>query len=376
VRLRSERIVCPDGTRAGEVVVEHGRISSVAAASDGPGELVELGDRWLVPGYIDVHVHGGGGAQCNTSEPEEIAEVARFHASHGTTGLLATTVAAPLEDLCLALSAMARCTAPNLLGAHLEGPFLSRDRPGAMDPGLFLEPDPRALERLLAAGAGRVRLVTLAPELPGAFALIRRLTSAGAVASIGHTNATDAEVRDAVRAGARAATHVFNAMPPLHHRQPGALGAVLDLAEVSCELICDGVHVDPVAARLLYRLKGSTRVRLVTDAMAGAGMPDGEYRLGSRNVAVRAGCARVAGGEAIAGSTLTMGAAVQNAVRFLGIPLEAAVLMASTNSARLLGVDGRKGAIAPGRDADLVVLTETLAPEATMIGGRWAADPP
>jgi N-acetylglucosamine-6-phosphate deacetylase len=383
VLLRSERVVCPDRTLAGEVVVEHGRIVSVTPASAEAGgaalderDLVELGDRWLVPGYIDVHVHGGGGAQCNTSGPQEIADIARFHARHGTTGLVATTVAAPVDELCTALAAIARCTAPTLLGAHLEGPFLNREQPGAMDPSVFLHPDAGQLERLLGAGAGRVRLMTLAPELPGALELVELLVAAGVIASIGHTSATDAEVREAVHAGASAATHVFNAMPPFHHRAPGAVGAVLDLPEVSGELICDGFHVDPVAMRLLYRAKGPPGIRLVTDAMAAAGMPDGEYRLGARRLTVTGGRAVLTGGQSIAGSTLTMEAAVQNAVRFLRIPVEAAVLMASTNSARLLGLEGRKGAIAAGFDADLVVLTEELAVEATMVAGQWVVGPP
>jgi N-acetylglucosamine-6-phosphate deacetylase len=383
VRIRGERIVCPDRTLAGEVIVECGRISSVrsghavgARASPEDGELVELGERWLVPGYIDVHVHGGGGAQCNASSGEEVAEVARFHARHGTTGLLATTMAARVEDLCTALAAIADCAAPNLLGAHLEGPFLSRERPGAMDSSLFLDPDVRQLERLLTAGAGRIRLMTLAPELPGGLELVERLVRAGVVASLGHTNAGDADVREAVRLGATAATHVFNAMPPFHHRQPGAVGAVLDLPEVSCELICDGFHVDPVAIRLLYRAKGARGMRLVTDAIAAAGMPDGEYRLGGRAVAVDGGRALLSGSESLAGSTLTMDAAVRNAVRVLGIPIEEAVLISSTNSARLLGLHGRKGSIAAGLDADLVVLDEQLGVEATMVAGRWVAGPP
>ena len=384
MRLRSERIVCPDGTRAGEVLVEHGRIFSVnvvadrsdAAASREGGELVDLGDSWLVPGYIDVHVHGGGGAHCNTANADEIAAVARFHARHGTTGLLATTVAAPVEELCAALTAIARCTAPTLLGAHLEGPFLSRERPGAMDPNLFLDPDLVQLDRLLTAGRGAVRLMTLAPELPGALALVRRLLDSGAVASVGHTSATDGEVREAVRAGANAATHVFNAMSPLHHREPGAIGAVLDLSEVSCELICDGVHVGPVAMRLLYRAKGARGVRLVTDAMAATGLPDGEYRLGGRSVTVTEARSVLTGGGSIAGSTLTMEAAVQNAVRFLEVPIEEAVLMSSTNSATLLGLEERKGAIEAGLDADLVVLDERLNVEATMVAGQWLAGRP
>lgn len=376
MRLRSDRIVCAEGVVAGEVVVTDGRISSVGPSSQGGGDVFELGDRWLVPGYIDVHVHGGGGAQCNTIDVEEIEAVARFHARHGTTALLATTVAAPTEELAGALAAIAQCQAPTLLGAHLEGPFLSRERPGAMDPARFLEPDKAALERLLESGGAAVRAMTIAPELPGALELIELLAANGVVASVGHTNATDAEVRAAVDAGATAATHVFNAMPPLHHRDPGAVGAVLDLNAVSCELICDGIHVDPVAMRLLYHAKGAPGVRLVTDAMAAAGMPDGEYRLGGRPVSVSGGRAVLKGGGSIAGSTLTMETAVQNAVRFLGISVEEAVMMASTNSARLLGLQARKGQLASGLDADLVVLDELLAVTATMVAGEWVAGPP
>jgi N-acetylglucosamine-6-phosphate deacetylase len=372
VRLRSRRMVCPEGTRPGTVVVEGGRIAAVdvdAVRGAEHGEVVDLGERWLVPGYIDGHVHGGGGAQCNTPDAAEVAAVAGFHAHHGTTGLLATTVAAPPQELRAALGAIAGCAAPNLLGAHLEGPYLSPRRPGAMDPGMFLDPDRGGLERLLEPGG--VRLMTLAPELPGALELIERLARGGVVASIGHTSASDAEVRAAVRAGARAATHVFNAMPPFHHRDPATVGAVLDLPEVSCELICDGVHVDPVAMRLLYRAKGADGVRLVTDAMAAAGMPDGEYRLGGRPVTVNGGRAVLKGGASIAGSTLTMEAAVQNAVRLLEVPVQEAVRMASTNPARLLGLERQKGEIRTGLDADLLVLDERLAVKATMVAGEW-----
>jgi N-acetylglucosamine-6-phosphate deacetylase len=369
---------------AGEVVVEHGRITSVGPVPNraegqaplGDAEVVELGDRRLVPGYIDAHVHGGGGAQCNSSQPQEITEAALFHARHGTTGFVATTVPATVDDLIRSLAAINRSTAPNLLGVHLEGPFLSRERPGALDPGLFLDPDLAQLDRLLEAGAGTIRVMTLAPELPGALGLVERLGSAGIVASVGHTNASDKQVRAAVRAGASAATHVFNAMGPLHHRAPGAPGAVLDLDQVSCELICDGLHVDPVVMRLFYRAKGGPGVRLVTDAIAAAGMPDGEYKMGGRPIRVTAGRAVLAPGESLAGSTLTMEAAVQNAVRFLGISIEDAVPISSTNAARLLGLGRRKGAIAPGLDADLLVLDDRLAVEATMISGRWVAGRP
>ncbi len=389
--LRSERIVCPSGTIDGEVVISGGQIAAVDPIGAPADDVLELGSSWLVPGYIDAHVHGGGGAQCNTTDPDEVAAVARFHADHGTTGLVATTVAAPVDEICVALDAISRCAdAPSgvtVLGAHLEGPFLSRERPGAMDPSLFLDPDAEVLQRLLEAGGGRVRLMTLAPELPGALELIGELGRAGVVASIGHTDATFAQAQAGVQAGAEAATHVFNAMRPLHHREPGVLGAVLDLPEVSCELICDGVHVDPVAMRLVYRAKGPTGVRLVTDAMSAAGMPDGDYRLGDREVTVREGRATLAdaasatgggtvtGEGSIAGSTLTMEAAVQNAVRLLGVSVEDAVSMASTNSARLLGLSDRKGAIAVGMDADLVVLDDGLRVRGTLVGGEWLVGP-
>ncbi len=307
--------------------------------------------------------------------------MARFHAQHGTTALLATTVSAPPEKLSAALGAIARAarhSGPSVtrrdgavvLGAHLEGPFISRERPGAMDADTFLDPDPAVLDQLLAAADGTARWMTFAPELPEGVALARHLVKRGVVPSMGHSDATYEQTAAVVRAGARAATHVFNAMRPLHQREPGVLGAVLDLPEVSCELICDGVHVAPAALRLVYRAKGLEGVRLVTDAMQAAGMPDGEYLLGTAQVSVTGGRATVTSGS-IAGSTLTMGRAVRNAVDLLGVPLEDAVKLASRNPARMLGLGESKGAIAPGLDADFAVLDEALEVCATIIGGEW-----
>ena len=386
MRLRSERIVTPGGTVGGEVVVREGRILDVVprrrgrASPAGSGPVVELDRRWVVPGYIDTHVHGGGGACANADDPDEITSMARFHAAHGTTALLATTIPAPVDELEAAARAIARSASrregAGVLGAHLEGPFLSPGRAGALDPEAFLEPDPAVLARLLTAGAGSIRVMTIAPELPGAPELIDSLVSRGVVTSLGHTDATYAQARAAVRRGARGATHLFNAMRPLHHREPGVAGAVLDLPEVSCELICDGIHVDPAALRLALRAKGTKGVRLVTDAIHAAGMPDGSYRLAGAEVIVSAGRASVAGGGPIAGSTLTMDAAVRNAVRFLDLSLEEACIAASSNPARLLGLGDRKGAISPGLDADLVVLDEELRVCGTLIAGAWALGPP
>lgn len=381
MRLRSQRIVTPSGVVTGEVSVANGKIASVTPASGTGEDTIDVGDRWLVPGYIDTHVHGGGGWQCNTADPSDIHAMARFHGRHGTTALLATTVAAPPDELEAALRAIAVCTqhpastGAVVLGAHLEGPFLSTARPGAMDPAMFRNPSKQLLERLFAAGQGTVRMMTLAPELPGALDVVRDLAAAGAVASIGHTDADYDQTLAASRAGAHAATHLFNAMPPFHHRHPGVLGAVLDLPEISCELICDAIHVDPAALRLAYRAKGPAAIRLVTDAMQAAGMPDGTYRLGAAAVEVRDGAAVLASSGSIAGSTLTMGQAVANAVSLLDISVEQAIALASTNPARLLGLEGRKGALARGNDADMVVLDDDLSVYGTIVGGVWTRPP-
>lgn len=379
MRLRSERIVTPGGTLAGEVCVRDGVIESLSPGASS-ADAIDLGSDWLVPGFIDLHVHGGGGAQFNTRDVDEVLAVARFHAAHGTTSLLATTVCVSVDELVGALQAIAGARGAGggavVLGAHLEGPFLSPSRPGAMDPGLFLRVDEAVADQLLAAGGGGcVRMMTLAPELPGARTLISTLVSRGVVCSLGHSEASVREAQAAVASGARSATHVFNAMPPLHHRAPGLVGAVLDLDEVSCELICDGIHVDPVVMRLVQRAKGLGGLHLVTDAMAAAGMPDGSYRLGATRVRVSEGRAVLEGGESLAGSTLTMGDAVANAVKLLGLTVHEAVRAASRNPARLLGVSRHKGAIGAEMDADLVVLDEHLGVRGTMIGGQWVHGP-
>jgi N-acetylglucosamine-6-phosphate deacetylase len=386
VRLGSTRIITPAGVRAGVVVVDGAQISDVvvhdaraapdlAIGRNASGDL-DLGDHWIAPGFIDTHVHGGAGAQCSTSDPDEILAVARFHARHGTTGLLATTVAAPIGKLESALRAIARARSETglgaaVLGAHLEGPFLSRLFPGAMDPAHFVAPDRAAWQRLLAAAPGTPAMMTVAPELPGALELTRALVAAEVVVSLGHTDATYDQTVRAVEAGASSVTHLFNAMRPMHHRDPGVLGAALELPELNCELICDGLHVDGPALRIAHRAKGPGAIRLVTDATAAAGMPDGEYRLGAGRVVAANGRATVAGGSSLAGSTLTMADAVRNAVRLLGVPVHTAVSFATATPARLLGLADRKGRLAAGYDADLVVLGDDVSAVRTMLGGEW-----
>jgi N-acetylglucosamine-6-phosphate deacetylase len=378
--LRGGRVVTPAGVVEGDVVVRDGRIAAVGPAAAATGEVVELDGRWVLPGFIDVHVHGGGGAQCNTGDPDEVRRVAAFHARSGTTALLATTVAAPVDDLLDAVRAIEAARrapaagAAEILGAHLEGPFLNPSGPGAMEGEAFLAPDVDVLTRLLAGG--RVLAMSLAPELPGAMAVIERASARGVRVSLGHTDATYAQARAAVEAGARSVTHAFNAMRPLHHREPGMVGAALDLDALACEVICDGVHVDPVAVRLLAARKGPERTLLVTDAIEATGLRDGEYRLGDRRVTVRDGRATLPGHDTIAGSTLTMDRALRNTIAFTGASVPEAAQMAATTPARLLGIADRKGTIAVGLDADLVLLApEDLALAGVLVRGEWVSPP-
>jgi N-acetylglucosamine-6-phosphate deacetylase len=257
-----------------------------------------------------------------------------------------------------------------ILGVHLEGPWLSEKRRGAQDAEQLRPPDPDELAALLAAGP--VRLVSLAPELPRGLETIEAIAAAGAVPALAHTDATYEQAVAAIEAGARHAVHTFNGMRPLHHREPGVLGAVLEREEVSCEVIADGHHVHPAVMRLLHRVKGATRTALVTDAIAASGLPNGDHSLGTTPIRVEDGQARTSAGS-LAGSVLTMDAAVRHAHEWLGIPLGEAVAMATTTPAGVIGLSGRKGRIAAGYDADLAVLDDALRPVATFVGGSRLA---
>jgi len=361
----------------GWVHVRGARIAGV-----GSGRVPDLGapvvrlpaGSTLAPGFIDLHVHGGGGAQVGP-DPKAVHEVAAFHARHGTTGLLGTTVPGPKEtlvDTVRAVAAVARRPGPGaarVLGCHLEGPFLSPERPGALDVRHLRPPDRDELIRLLDAGGGSVQMLVVAPELPGALELIAEAADDGVVVSIGHTDATYDEAMAGFHRGARAATHLFNGMRALHHREPGPAGAALSEPRVTAEIIADGIHLHPATLRLAHAAKGPGRLALVTDAMQATGLADGEYRLGDQTVTVTAGTARIPSGS-LAGSTLTMDRAVRACVEN-GIPLPDALQMATATPAALLGIGEVTGRIAPGADADLVVLDETLAAVGTMVGGEW-----
>ncbi|MGH3236820.1 MAG: N-acetylglucosamine-6-phosphate deacetylase, partial [Streptosporangiaceae bacterium] len=340
--------------------------------------VIDLRGQWVLPGFVDMHVHGGGGASFTEGPAGDARRAAEFHRGHGSTTIVASLVTAPLADLEARAAMLAGLVGEGVIaGIHLEGPFLAAARCGAQDPRHMAAPDVAAFERLHAAAAGHLRVITIAPELPGAAGLIKVVARAGVTAAVGHTDATADIASAAVDAGATHATHLFNGMRPLHHREPGPAGALLDRDEVTCEVIADGVHLHDTVVRLAARAAGPGRLVLITDAMAAAGMPDGSYRLGSMRIDVVGGVARLAGGGepgatagAIAGSTATMADVVRHAVA-AGLPVTAVAAAASTTPARVLGLGERTGALCAGLDADLVVCDEEFRLRAVMRQGEW-----
>jgi N-acetylglucosamine-6-phosphate deacetylase len=358
----------------GWVWVQGARIAGVGRGDppvgDGDG-AVDLRGGYVLPGFIDLHMHGGGGAQVTTDDADEIRRAVGFHRRHGTTRTLVSLVTDQLDRMAAAartIAGLVESAEPGIAGVHLEGPFLNPARRGMHHRDYLLAPDLPALQHLLSAGGGTVRVVTLAPELPGGMDLLREVVARGAIAAVGHTDATYVQARDAFAGGARLATHLFNAMRHFHHRDPGPAGAALADETVTCELINDGVHVHDEAVRIAVAAAGADRIAFVTDATAAAGMSAGGYRMGPVQVFADGTAARLADGT-LAGSTLTMDAAVRHAVRQVGLSLVDTATAASTTPARLLGIADRAGSIHPGLDADLVVLDQALHVRAVLAGG-------
>jgi N-acetylglucosamine-6-phosphate deacetylase len=362
----------------GDQVVEGGwvrwegeRLAEVGRGHPPVDRHRSAGGRLVVPGFVDIHVHGGGGGSFTTGSAEDGAAVARFHRRHGTTTLLAGLVTAPLADLLRQISALAELVDDEIVaGLHLEGPFLSSARCGAHSPKLLRAPTRAALEQLLCRRPGAVRMATLAPELDGGIDAVAQLAAAGVVPAIGHTDAAYDVAHAAVDAGARVATHLFNAMRPIHHREPGVAVALMERPEVVCELINDGLHLHPSLVRWVLGTVGEARAALVSDAIAAAGADDGLYTLGRSTVRVRDGRAELMDGSSLAGSTLTMDVAFRRVVRCQGLPVGAAARAAATTPAAVLGLDD-VGSIAPGRLANLVVLEEDLTVRAVLCRGSW-----
>lgn len=360
--------------RPGWIDVAGATIRAVGAgAPPGPPDH-DLGAAIVVPGFVDTHVHGGGGANFSAASAEETSTAVALHRRHGTTALVASLVTAGPDELPRQVRDLAADVRAGVLaGIHLEGPWLSVHRCGAHQPALMRDPDPAEIDRVLTAGDGAIRMVTLAPERHGALAAIGQLTAAGVVAAVGHTEASYAQARSAIDAGATVATHLFNAMRPIDRREPGPVIALMEDPRVTVELITDGVHIDQAIYRHVTQSVGAQRVSLITDAMAATGMCDGRYELGPLGVQVVDGVARVAGTDTIAGSTATMDRVFRFAVEHCGRTrddaLALAVAQSSINPARALGLPS--AGLAPGAAADLVVLDAGLAVSGVLHRGRW-----
>lgn len=353
------------------ILVRDGVIEAIGARAgiSLPVGGLEIGatDKTAIPGFIDIHIHGAGGHDVMEASEAAMQAVTRRVAKFGTTSVLATTITASPADTCRAAEGIARYitrqhASPDphaeILGIHLEGPFISKVRRGAHPIEWIQPPSVDLLDRFLHAAAGNARLLTIAPEVVGAAPCIEAAHKAGLVISIGHTDANYEETRFAIAHGARSATHAYNAMRPFSHRDPGVIGAVLTSTEIHAELIADGVHVEEGAMKLLLRAKGTERVILVSDGLSATGMPDGKYMLGGFEITVSNGVCRNAAGV-LAGSTLTLDRALRNIVN-LGAPLADAVRMLTLNPASLLGLEFKKGSLRVGADADILLLDDGL----------------
>ncbi|MET7637311.1 N-acetylglucosamine-6-phosphate deacetylase [Streptomyces sp. NPDC005438] len=379
--LDGARLVLPSGVSVGRLTVEGSRIAGVEpspAPESPPGPGVrDLAGHWVVPGFVDMHVHGGGGASFSAGTHQEALAVVDTHRRRGTTTMVASTVTGELGDLARQAGVLSELAEQGeLAGVHFEGPFISQHRCGAHDPELLRPPEPAAVRKLVDSARGWARMVTLAPELPGGLESVRLLAEQGVVAAVGHTDADYGAVRRAVDAGATVATHLFNAMPGLGHRAPGPVGALLEDERVTVELINDGVHVHSAALGVAFRAAGPGRVAFVTDAMGAAGMGDGRYPLGPMEVDVRDGVARLVEGGSIAGSTLTLDRCFRRAVTVDGLAVPDVVRALCANPARLLGVADRVGSLEVGKDADLVVLDAEFEVVGVLRRGAWVVAPP
>ena len=368
-------LLTPHATLADHtLVIENGQIVALQVGRVAPlaGDRVIGADGcWVVPGFIDVHVHGAVGYDTMDATPAAVEHMACFFAQHGVTSYLPTTMTAAAADIWAAIETVAGCSQPedgaHHLGVHLEGPYLNLAYRGAQHPDHFRLPAPDEYLRWLETGA--IRLITCAPELAGAAELVAAGRGRGVEFAIGHSGASYEQVIEAANWGMRQATHAFNGMLGLHHRTPGTLGGVLTDERIYCQAIVDGVHVHPAMVKLLVRVKSTARTILITDAMRATGLRDGTYDLGGQTVTVQDGVARIGSGS-LAGSTLTLDVALRNAMRYTGLSLAEALPMVTSTPAEAMGLAGRKGVLAPGADADVVLLDAQLNVVTTVVAGR------
>lgn len=365
------QIISPDEVLKDTVItIEDGKIAGLGP-NDGSPVDVYASDRIAVPGFIDIHIHGGAGHEVMDGTPEAIRAISSHLASNGVASWLPSVLSSPWPQAKKTVAAIAEVMrmgsgGAEVLGAHLEGPFLNPARAGAMATDCLRLPSLEEIQRELGDAFCAVRYVALAPELPGALELIRDLCAAGIKVSIGHTDATYEQAQAAFDAGATGLTHTYNAMRPLHHREPGVLAAALLDNRVTAELIWDNFHVHQAAARIVVKAKGPDRVALISDAVSAAGLGDGDYMLGGQKIIVENGLAKLTNGT-IAGSAITLDEVVRNAAEYFS--LQEAIKMATTAPARAIGAEDRKGRIALGSDADIVLLNNDLSIDCTFLKG-------
>ncbi|MFE2888475.1 N-acetylglucosamine-6-phosphate deacetylase [Streptomyces sp. NPDC059272] len=372
--LSGADLVLPTGTvKNGRLIINGTRITGAAPEN---AQVIDVTGYTLVPGFVDIHNHGGGGASFTSGTVEDVLKGIHTHRLHGTTTVVASTVTGEMDFLAQRAGLLSELAEQgDLAGIHFEGPFISPCRKGAHSEALLRDPDPADVRKLVDAARGHAKMVTLATELPGGLESVRLLTELGVIAAIGHTDASYEQTVAAIDAGATVATHLFNAMPPLGHREPGPIAALLEDGRITVELINDGTHLHPAALELAFHHAGAERVAFITDAMDAAGFGDGRYMLGPLEVEVSEGVARLVEGGSIAGSTLTLDRAFKRAVTVDRLPVEDVVAAISANPARLLGSYDEVGSLEPGKYADLVLLDAEFDLKGVMRRGEWVVDP-
>ena len=360
------------------ICIEKGKISSIKdrryIINHVNTEIIDAAGGFIVPGFIDIHVHGGGGFDVMDGDYEAVKEVAITHSRFGTTAFLPTTMTMSKEKILISLESINKAFiegtgAAEILGVHLEGPFINPQKKGAQKEEDIIKASVEDFIEFNQASGNLICIVTIAPEMPGAIELIRWLHKNNIIASVGHSNATYGEVQEGIKAGLTHATHIFNAMRGFDHREPGAAGAALSSPKLIVEMIADGVHLHPVTMKMIVKIKEPEKIILITDAISATSKPEGTYSLGGQEVMVANGEARLKDGT-LAGSILTLDKAVRNMVNIAGISLMEAIRKVTINPAKCLGVENKKGSLEQGKDADIVILDGNLKVNVTMIRGQ------
>lgn len=371
--IKNCNIIYLDKIENGSILIENGKIKEINPINVDSEEVIDAKGLYLAPGFIDVHIHGAGGHDTMDGTFEAINEISKTIVKYGTTSFTPTTMTVGIDDIKKSMKVIKEAKENGtdgaiVLGAHLEGPFISPKAIGAQNPNFLIPPTLDNYKEMVGDAEDAVVSITIAPEVPGAKELIKELSQRGIVCSIGHTKATYEEAMEGIKCGCGHSTHLFNAMTPFAHREPGVVGAIFD-SDITTETISDGIHVSYPSLRIAYNQKTPDKVLLVTDAMMACAMPDGMYALGGQDVVVKEGAARLLSGS-LAGSILTLDKAVKNVYKNVGLPLYEAVKMASYNPARHCKVENRKGLIKEGYDADLVLFDDDINIKNVIVNGK------